>query len=532
MNRSTSLWIAPLLVGLTLSGAGNVWASGNGVCGGRSLPPSQDRQWRNHILVCAQNVSHFLRESVWLNEGDREEWDSLNRVARALEATENRKKMQALGQKLPLIQWKGEILYDTVEHWDWTEWTFGTHPSCGYDEHTTCYTDKDGKEQCTTTYEMRACWHDEDRHESRYCSTESLPYDAHFVRPALAEWAPGVEQKKFRYFDELPNKYDLLPGESEDIQIFNTGGGIEGFFYSGNTTMAPYVAVGDAWNKYTPVVSPSSMACVFGGGSYHLDVALHTEHRIKKRSPNPFRDPVDRFGEPIEAVQWDLNNGIRVSPYQVKLSDISAVTIQSLARNSRSFGKAGEVGAAEARQSRKIQGIDSAEEVRETNSRVLSGGESGGFHKDTHLRLRLIKILPGVLQRDVRTTENLYGRGAQLSKGATGEHYKISLSDFWNASGPFSDKLWKSFSARVEPGHHYEFRVSMYQKGVPFYYQPEDFTLPGENQWFSKELPFEFDVPKNATDLRNGRQKLAEYYQKRNKMPWEFVRAWWAFIFE
>lgn len=527
MNRLVALVLFTVL-------AGEALAAGNGVCGGRPLPSGKTREWRNHILVCSQNASHFLREAVWLPEEDRKEWSRLNRLARVSDSVENRKKMQLIGRKLPDIKWTGQILYETVEHWDWTDWVYGADPSCGYDEHEDCTTDSQGRKHCHTVRTMRSCWHDEDQHESRHCSNEVMPYESEFLRPNLSHWGPsGVSDSKGKYYDELPNKYDLLPGESEDIQIYNTGGGVEGFFYSGNQTMVPYVVIGDAWNKYEVNVHPNKMACVFGGGGYRLKVAISTEHRIKKRSPNPFRAPVNRFGKEIEAVQWDLNNGVRVSPYEVKLSDASAVMIQSIARNSRAFGKAGEIAEAEAEASRRVQDT-SAEKVKENNTRLFdSKSDDDGFDKDTNLRLRLIKILPR-LQRDVRTTANLYGRGAEMGKGATADHYEIELSEFWHASGPFNDKWWHGITARVEPGYKYEFRVSMYQKGVPFYYQEEDFTIGGEDNWFSKELPIPFEVPANATDLRSGTQKLAEYYQKPwyQKGPISAARAWWSFLFE
>lgn len=504
-----------ILLSLGLCLTAELWASGNGVCNGRSLPSDRDRKWRNHYLACSSDVSHFLREPMLLPEADRKKWADLSTKARALKNKEYREEMQALGQKLPLIEWNGRLLYETVEHWDWTAWEYGADPVCGYDEHTTCYTDKDGKEQCTTTYTMRSCWHDVDHSESRHCSNEVLPFNANFHRPTTQQWGPDAAG--VTYYDELPNKYDLLPGESEDVQIYNTGNGL----FSSGDSMKPYVAVGDAWNKYKFDIQPTSMACVFGGGGYHLNVIVYTEGRTKKRSPNPFRLPVNRFGKDVEPIQWTMDHSMA---HGLLFSDASAVVISSMARNSRAFGQEAEIAKAEAEQSRKAVGSNQ-KEVKEANE--------SGFDKDTRFRLKLIKVIDWA--RDVRTTENFYGRGAQFAKGAKSEHYEVDLQDFYHASGPWSDRLWHWVTSNAEPGYKYEFRLSMYQKGVPFYYQEEDFYVGGENNWFSKELPIAFEIPTTASDHRGGTQKLADYYGKgvgHKLNPMNFVRAWWSFFTE
>lgn len=489
-------------------------AKGDGVCGGRPLPRDKDRKWRNHYLSCSGDSSSFLRESVTLPEADRKKWMNLAQKARVLRDREDRRAMQALGQKLPPVEWSGTLVYETTEHWEWTAWEYGQDPVCGCDKKEICHTetDKDGKkvEVCETVCIDRFCYHDVDYRESRHCSTESLPFDANYRRPPVTEWGPDVPG--ITYYDELPNKYDLLPGEAEVAQVFNGSG----------TTMRPYAAVGDPWNEYRFQVTPQSMACVFGGGGYHLNVTIDTVGRVKKRSPNPFREPINRFKKPMEPIEWTINHGM---PVRLLFSDASAVIIGSLANNSRSFGREAEMARAEAEESRRVQGNDEAS-VKQKNEE--------GFDKDTRFRLRMIKILPR-LQRDVRVTENLYGRGAEFGLGAKTEHYEVDLQSFYHASAPWGEKFWQQFvSGHVEPGYSYEFRISMYQKGVPFYYQEEDFTIGGENNWYSKELPFSFEVPKDAVDMRNGPQKLAEYYQKPwyQKTPDKFIRAWWGVFFE
>src|SRR5690606_30791958 len=125
------------------------------------------------------------------------------------------------------------------------------HPSCGYETVTVGY-DDDGN--AITETRMRSCLHDEARHETRHCSDEVMNYEANYERPDLNVWGPGtsaddrgIDPLK-RYHDIIPNKYDLLPGETESIQIYNTSGNFS-LFDSGSTSLEPYVEFGDPWNK-------------------------------------------------------------------------------------------------------------------------------------------------------------------------------------------------------------------------------------------------------------------------------------------
>ncbi|MBY0370966.1 hypothetical protein K2X33_09785 [bacterium] len=509
MGWTKSLLIVLSLVCLAVPEA--AWADGAGVCNGRPLPKGKTRRWRNHELRCTSNSDTYVRQPIPF---DVKEWRHYENLWRKLGKAEHRQKMQAIGQNQPLIQWGGQIPYQTVEHWDWTDWVYGADPVCGYDEHTTCYKDKDGQEHCTTTYTMRSCWHNEDEHESRPCSNEILPFNAEYVRPSIQQWGPSVEG----YYDILPNKYDLLPGESESVQIFNTTSGWTG---DGNG-LAPSASVGDPWNEYDLQVrfrhGAKTAACVYGGGGYHLDVAVHTVGRIQRATPNAFRAPIDRFGREIEALNWVLGeNGERAKPYELKLSDASAVLIAAMSRVSQSEVLAN----AKAK-------LGQATNVKTEDLREFQASEELGFWKDTRVRLRLKHIIPFSIlgpERDVRVTANFYTRGAEVAIGANSEHYQIDLNETYQASGPLFPEFWKSFSFNFEPAQQYQFLVSMYQKGVPFYAQdcddPETSTwwncrlgLRGENNWYSKELPLDFAIPASAPDQRSPLQKLSDFQGK------------------
>jgi len=485
-----------LVLGLVLALAATAAEARLGVCGDRRLPPGRTREIRNLRLECTSAVDHYIRTPVPF---DILEW-------RRAEARRERDVMQEIGRAQPEIRWNGHLLYQTIERWDWTENVHGKHPSCGYDTRT--WRDSEGKEH--TTEEMRSCWHDEDRSESRHCSTERMTYEAEFVRPPVSEWNP----RSSGYYDVLPNKYDLLPGEVEDVQVFSNSGQ--------GARVRPVVEIGDAWNKYRAesVLDGwgAEAPCRFGQ-RFNLRARVHTLERLHKATPNAFRMPVDRHGRTMEALGWQegmttKGDFVRSIPREIRLVDASEVLIAALARQSRKFEKEIEIAKDEAGRGRSTP----VEGTRDFEKRA-------GFWQDTHVRIRLFKIER--LARDVRVTRNLYVRGANASSQGS---YKIPLvsgdsaADLYRASGPVTDSWWSGMRVGLEPGRPYELYVSMYQKGVPFYAQdcdePENrnhwncrLGLRTENHWFSKELPVPF-VTEPMIEQRPAWQRLADFQGK------------------
>src|SRR5438105_3822139 len=96
----------------------------NPVCRGRAIPRDRDRNVSSHRLECSSASSRFVREPQKLSRADLDAWRNLKRNPKL----ENRKEMQKIWQKLPLIQWSGHLNYETVEKWTWQECVIGADP--------------------------------------------------------------------------------------------------------------------------------------------------------------------------------------------------------------------------------------------------------------------------------------------------------------------------------------------------------------------------------------------------------------------
>lgn len=466
-----------------------------GVCGTRQLPRDRVRKLRNLRLECTSATQHYIRTPMPF---DIDKW----REAELLD--KDRDLMQKIGQEQPKIQWGGTLIYETIEAWDWTDWVYGQDPVCGYDAITTTSTDSKGNTTTSTTYVMRSCWHDEDRSEARNCSTETMPYTAEFVRPSLAEWSP----KNPEYYDILPNKYDLLPGEAEDVQVFSNK--------RQSAEIAPKIQVNDAWNEYATDVTLDGRgavaACRFNQ-TLRLHARVHTVKRLQRATPNAFRAPVDPFGREVESLGWlesinKKNETVRTRPREMRLMDASEVMIAALARTTRSADTEIE----KARQETNAGRTTDPDKLRNFERKR-------GFWKDTNVRIRFYKIEP--LGRDIKVSPHLYTRGAEASDRG---NYKIDLESIYRGSSAFSDEFWKGIRIGLEPNRRFVFYVAMFQKGVPFYAQDCDdpnyknhwncrLGLRGENSWYSKELPIRFKSDPYYDD-RPALQKLSNWQSK------------------
>ncbi len=503
MVARSSLWF--VLAGLFFLNFGSEAVARIGVCGDRQLPNGRIRHLRNLRLECGSAVSHYVRTPMPF---DIRAW-------RMAELRDDRVKMQAVGQKQALIEWSGSLVYPTIEAWEWTDWVYGADPVCGYDTktHTRTVT-RNGKTETETytTQEMRSCWHDEARSEARHCSSETMKFKAGFVRPALTDWNPKTEG----YYDVLPNKYDLLPGEVEDVQIFSNGGQ--------STTIRPSSDIGDPWNEYGYAVNiaghGASAPCAFNK-TYELDVRITTNKRLQKRGPNAFRRPIDQFGREIESLEWNVAPNpkagepeIRALPRKMRLTDSSEVIIAALSRQTREYE-------AEIEKAKD----DAGEAGNVTKSETRKFEQQAGFWKDTYVRIKLYMIEP--YARDVRVAQRLYLRGADVNEEG---QYHIELvssdpkKDMYRASGPFVESFWNNFKVNLEPGRPHEFYVSMFNKGVPFYAQDcEDakykthwncrLGLRGEDSWYSKELPIPF-MTDRGYDARGWLETLNDFQGK------------------
>lgn len=450
-----------------------------GVCGNRQLPSDKVRNLRGLRLECGSGVDHYVRTFIPFNYKMWKYYES-----------ESREEMQAFRLKEAPIQWSGSIPYETTEVWQWTDCVYGADPVCGYHKecHTErqCSTNSEGKETCQDVEVcvdvMNNCYHDEDQSEARYCSTERFDFEASFSKPGK-DWKPGAKG----YYDVIPNKYDLLPGEVEDVQVFANSGR--------STSVRPSVEIGDAWNKYNPDIvihqtGSGSASCRYNQ-PLSAKVTIHTQERIYgKTTPNAMRIPVDARGQEKNPLQWLEASKVKANgeatkakPRNIQLMDVSHTMISAMARQSRKFDTIRE----EAKVAAGKGGTQSADEYTKNKGKA----EESGFWKSTNVRVRL-KEFTGWASRDIRPTHNLYMDGNSADENGI---YDLGLiggsceTDLYRASGPFNDDWYCGTAVDLKKKKKYKMLVSMYQEGVPFYKQGSSNKSDGA---YSKELQINF----------------------------------------
>jgi hypothetical protein len=472
-------------------------------CGGRPLPEDRKRLWRNLRLECTSASSQFLRGPVPFNF---KEWAKLEDIANGATGErkiEARRKMQEYRQQNEaLIQWKGSIPYQTMEEWEWTSCDLGFHNSCTpkrvrKTREVPVYNEK-GEQTGTRSEEYieeipQECYDDVGHSESRFCSSEVMDYEASYHRPTLKEWGPQVPG----YYDIIPNKYDLLPGEDETPVIVNNR--------SKSTGLNPDTSVQNAWNKYDPKEEflSGTPSCVMNNPT-KIRVTIYTVARdTTKASPNAFRLPTKR-----EAVETRKSSGEKgMVPTKVDalvLEDSSFQIFDSMQRQVEAFGTMNK----ELEKARAASGNAS----NTTAEELAKGKEEGGFWRQTHVRIRLMEDL---WARNRFPTQNV-----ELNRlgNAVGGIFNITVSDsneeqnVYVKSGPLGQ--WSNFvvngirkvpllgayaSYEMRPGRRYFYKVAMYQEGIPFYKQAKDAYFG--SHW-SKDLEIEFK-PSKEVDLRN-----------------------------
>ncbi len=441
------------------------------ICKGRSLPYEQTRGRSNSRLTCGGSVDHFIRKPQEIP--GYEKWADFIKSEGA--RSENAYNLRT---NVPDIKWSGRIPYTVVEEWNWIECTLGTSSyHCGTHEecHNESYTTQscDSQNRCKTNYHTRrvctqvanTCYYDVNRSASMACSTESMTFNAEFIRD------PNYNNKSENYNEFIPNKYDLLPGEVEDVQIFSTT--------SRGTRINPKAVVGDEWNNYKFQLSGSAVgASCQQNASEHLNVAIHTVNRKIKSSPNAFQLPVDFEGNPLSPLQWMISDSftkgdsyIKTKPREVRLSDASAAIVGLMARQSRDVAD------------REIKKQELG--LGETNDQAKKDAKSfQSFFKNTTLRMHLVEDSWGwttsfgaqatVMDADAITSANL--SLSKLQSIRTSEYWVVPLEDDSIGINIYKRDKWLPRllgmgTREMKPSQRYLLRMSMYQKGVPFYYQ-------------------------------------------------------------
>jgi hypothetical protein len=517
-------------------------------CGGQPLPAEKSRMATNIQLVCGGGASNFVRRSVKMDPVQFKEWTKQEKLG-------NRERMQEIRLAEPEIAWQGAIDYSTYVSWTWYSQEYGQNAiRCGtHDEPYTCYEDitetectkDDGgggggrssgsgsrdwstggtgvrgergsdmpsarrrnPNSCTTRVvgqRKKTCHNEvanfcnwnEPHSEIEKCSNERMTYEAKFSKPIPSQWGP---EKNEHYMDILPNKYDLLPGEWENISVISN--------FGRGATIRPEVIFDNAWNDYADRKSIQEVACRMNN-PLHLKIEIDTNNRIMRKTPNTFVTPVDAYGKPMKVLyhnQVAVKDGqAQGEPYEVKLADAGNELVTIAARQSRNLSK-----------------LDSGAQVstvkQNRGNGVLAMPES--FWKDTQFRLRLTQKTS--LSRDVSIAQNVYTNGGMVM--STDDNVVIPLDgrggveSLFRATGPFNFALknfWEKTRIHLTPGARYELGISMYQRGLPFYEAgcSEGQSCEGEkanDKAFSDEMLISFTADKRV-DERSFFQKFLDW---------------------
>lgn len=464
-----------------------------GACG-RPIPRDKTRHLRMSSidLLCDVKSDNYIRTPQRMEYDDRMQWQGLETYAKGRNLSSDKKQearamMQTLGQRLPLITWQGSIPYNTIETWYWESEECGHNAfHCG--THEECTTDSDGEEHCVDVANY-CCW-DEGHTEYRHCSSEVMTYDAKFVRNTA--YKPGHPD----YYDIIPNGYDLLPGEVENIAVFTNS--------AEQAVLDPMARVENAWNDYNVSVKlrgiGESTECQ-QKVNRHASVEVHTVRRVKRQTPNAFRVPHELLAKPLEWIDGPGRSGKTEDryPFKINLTDAAEEVIDALAAHSRSF-------AAEREAAKASVGKGRSSSVKETRAVLMDEkNKADGFWNQTQVRIRVMEPVGFTRIRDVHASNTLY-----------------SSANLASREGLYT--LDTTFNYALQPFTQYEFRVSMYRKGVPFYTQREDLYLKYESSFYSKELPLEFETL--SFDDRSSWIRWNDWWGATNAEKFRIIRGW------
>lgn len=296
----------------------------------------------------------------------------------------------------------------------------------------------------------------ETRSGSRACKKHTVKYDLEYTKDP--KWAPGyvdpVQPTVRSYLEILPNRFDLLPGEQEEIFVFaNTGV---------SKTVTPKMTFknsledhAEPWNEYSYRVEPQSISCQFNMKP-EFKISVITEGRNKQTAPNP-------LGVPSEPLKFD-SAGIKNRPESLQLVDKARAVQLQAAAHSRNFPRPHNSG-----------NLD-PHAVYEDNGEPLKGASaSGGYWQESRFKLQLFR--KDKWGRDVRVTVRpetySYDQIDVFNDTIT-----ISLEGrdgtdrFYRPGGPMEfllGRLYKAFNAELTPGREYFIRMWVISRGLPFY---------------------------------------------------------------
>jgi hypothetical protein len=353
------------------------------------------------------------------------------------------------------------VRYGTKQVLRWTETDLGNY----------AYT-------CEKTRPLWGEWF-ETRTESRNCRPQAFNFSIDYT--TAKDWSPGYTDSakpERNYHNSIPNQWDLLPGESEDVTLVANQ-------KSSGPTVQPGVSIcsrfkpgtsecfENGWNEYR--IKPVTVSCQYSPKSIPVSIEVETLGRVLRKAPNPLKAVKD--GTNGTSLVFDAQSS---RPSAVMLQDTAREAMLDAAENSRTFGN-----------------------NKDTSANGASA--SGGYWQETRFKMRLLqRARYGKLERT--TIPNTFGsnQGDIFDDTMTiSLEGKDGLDRLYRPGGPaewlFSD-MYKHFGVELTPGETYILKISLVQRGMPWYEAGcHDGTTicegeDAKNEAYSDEIEVEFQA--------------------------------------
>jgi hypothetical protein len=283
---------------------------------------------------------------------------------------------------------------------------------------------------------------------SRACKTHVAKYSVNYEKDP--QWQPGFVDPKDAarrsYIEILPNRWDLLLGESEIVDLSLMGGQsvVPGMKFRNGLPDHE-----QPWNEYSFKSEPQSVACAFNMAP-EFKIGVLTHGRILQAAPNPLRVPKD-------ALKFNLDRNNR--PEALELNDNGRGTRLKAAQNARNLGRS--------------QGTDALYKDKDKDAKGTSA--SGGYWEETRFKIQMFR--KDAKGREVRVTVKpesySYDQVDVFDDAVTiSLEGKDGTDRFYRPGGPMEfifGRLYRAFNIELTPGQSYFIRVRVVSRGLPFY---------------------------------------------------------------
>ena len=285
----------------------------------------------------------------------------------------------------------------------------------------------------------------ETRQASRACPTQTIHYTVEYLHDP--NWKPGYKSADNDpardYSPMIPNKFDLLPGETESRQVY-----INGISGNSGSILRPSMNITSHWNAYTVATSPD-VRCEFGNKTAEAHFQVSTVGRIKQKAPRLLEMP----GDDQQALKFDKGR-----PSEMHLVDGARDMMLDASTLSRSFPGQ--------------ENIDP--KYFKTHADEERASAARGWWVDTRFRLQLFR--KDNWSREVSVTEPNTPDSNQvnyyMSAITIGLEGQGAMERFYRPSGPVEfifGSIYKKFGVELTPGQQYYLRVQVINRGLSFY---------------------------------------------------------------